>query len=88
MPRFKNPFHHGGRVSGEDFWDRQVEVEELLEDFRSHQRVIIFSQRQLGKTSLVWRVLEEAEKEGPVVGTINGTRCPFRQVQGYDGWFH
>jgi AAA+ ATPase superfamily predicted ATPase len=66
MPHFKNPFHYGGRVSGEDFWDRQAEVEELLEDIRSRQHVIIFSQRRLGKTSLVWRVLEEAGKEGLV----------------------
>lgn len=66
MPHFKNPFHYGGRVSGEDFWDRQAEVAELLEDIRSRQHVIIFSQRRLGKTSLVWRVLEEAGKEGLV----------------------
>ena len=66
MPHFKNPFYYGGRVSGEDFWDRQAEVGELLEDIRSRQHVIIFSQRRLGKTSLVWRVLEEAGKEGLV----------------------
>jgi hypothetical protein len=64
MPQ--NPFHYGGRVSGEDFWDRQAEVRELLEDVRSRQHVIVFSQRRFGKTSLVWRVLEEAEKEGLV----------------------
>lgn len=66
MPHFKNPFHYGGRVSGEEFWDRQAEVEELLEDIRSRQHVIVFSQRRFGKTSLVWRVLEEAAKEGLV----------------------
>jgi AAA+ ATPase superfamily predicted ATPase len=66
MPHFKNPFHYGGRVSGRDFWDRQAEVEELIEDIRSRQHVIIFSQRRLGKTSLVWRVLEEAGKKGLV----------------------
>jgi hypothetical protein len=62
----KNPFIYGGRVSGGDFWDRQAEVEELLEDIRSRQHVIIFSQRRFGKTSLVWRVLEKAGKEGLV----------------------
>jgi AAA+ ATPase superfamily predicted ATPase len=66
MPGFKNPFHYGGRVSGQDFWDREAEVRELLDDIRSRQHVIIFSQRRFGKTSLVWRVLEEAGKEGLV----------------------
>lgn len=63
MERFKNPFHYGGKVSGENFWDRENEIRELLEDVRSHEHVIVFSQRRLGKTSLVHKVLEEAEKE-------------------------
>lgn len=66
MPHIKNPFIYGGRVSGEDFWDRRAEVHELLEDIRSRQHVIIFSPRRYGKTSLVWRLLEEAGKEGIV----------------------
>jgi AAA+ ATPase superfamily predicted ATPase len=66
MQRFKNPFHYGGRVSGETFWNREEEIRELLEDIRSHQHVILFSQRRLGKTSLVCKVLDEAAKEGLV----------------------
>jgi hypothetical protein len=58
-----NPFVYGGRVSGEAFWDRRSETDELLEDIRARQHVIIFSQRRLGKTSLVWKVLEEAARE-------------------------
>ncbi|MBW2123074.1 MAG: ATP-binding protein, partial [Deltaproteobacteria bacterium] len=66
MEPLKNPFHYGGKVSGENFWDREGEIRELLGDIRSHQHVIVFSQRRLGKTSLVLKVLEEAAKEGLV----------------------
>jgi len=64
MQHWRNPFYYGGRVSGEAFWDRESEISELLEDIRSRQHVIILSQRRLGKTSLVWKVIEEAGKEG------------------------
>ena len=64
MKRFKNPFIYGGGVSGDAFCNREREVEELLEDIKARQHVILFSQRRFGKTSLVWRVLEQARKEG------------------------
>ena len=60
----KNPFVYGGRVSGDDFCDRENEIRELLDDIRARQHVILFSQRRFGKTSLVWKVLEEAAKQG------------------------
>lgn len=63
MKKLSNPFVYGGRVSAGAFWDRETEVEELLRDIRARQHVIIFSQRRLGKTSLVWKVLEEVGKE-------------------------
>ncbi|MBW2066615.1 MAG: ATP-binding protein [Deltaproteobacteria bacterium] len=66
MKRFKNPFQYGGKVTGGNFWDREAEIRELLEDIRSRQHVIVFSQRRLGKTSLVHKVLEEATKHGIV----------------------
>ncbi|MBN1102249.1 MAG: AAA family ATPase, partial [Deltaproteobacteria bacterium] len=63
MGSFRNPFLYGGRVSGDAFWDREKEIRELLEDVRSRQHVILFSQRRYGKTSLVSRLLEEIRKE-------------------------
>jgi len=60
----KNPFVYGGRVSGDAFCDRENEIRELLDDIRERQHVILFSQRRFGKTSLVWKVLEEAAKQG------------------------
>jgi hypothetical protein len=60
----KNPFTYGGRVSGEAFCDRQKELEELLSDIKARQHLILFSQRRFGKTSLVWRLLADAKKNG------------------------
>ena len=64
MRDFKNPFIYGGRVSGDAFCNRESEIRELLEDIRGRQHVIIYSQRRFGKTSLVWKILEEIQKEG------------------------
>ena len=63
MSYFKNPFIYGGRVSGDAFCNRESEIQELLGDIRSRQHVILSSQRRFGKTSLVWKVLEEAQKD-------------------------
>ena len=64
MRDFKNPFIYGGRVSGDAFCNRESEIRELLEAIRGRQHVIIYSQRRFGKTSLVWKILEETQKEG------------------------
>jgi AAA+ ATPase superfamily predicted ATPase len=64
MADFKNPFIYGGRVSGDAFCNREREIQELLEDIRGRQHVILSSQRRFGKTSLVWKILEEIRKEG------------------------
>ena len=42
MKNLNNPFIYGSRVSGSAFWNREKEIEELLEDIRCHQHVIIF----------------------------------------------
>ncbi len=60
----KNPFVYGEEVSGEAFWNRTKEIEELVRDIRNSQNVIIFSPRRYGKTSLIKTVLEKVHKEG------------------------
>jgi len=60
----RNPFHYGGMVSGQTFCDRESEKRELMEDINARQHVIVFSQRRMGKTSLVAEVLEEAKSRG------------------------
>jgi hypothetical protein len=64
MKKCKNPFIYGGKITGDAFCDRNQEITELIEDIRSRQHVIIYSQRRFGKTSLVLKVLEEVRGHG------------------------
>ena len=43
MRSIKNPFVYGDKVSGNAFWDRENETEELLGDIRSRQHAILLS---------------------------------------------
>ena len=52
-----NPFVYGKEVSGCNFCNRKSEIKELCRDAINSQNVIIFSQRRLGKTSLIREVL-------------------------------
>lgn len=60
----KNPFVYGEEVAGEAFWNRTEEIKELVRDIRSGQKVILFSPRRHGKTSLIKTVLERVGREG------------------------
>lgn len=60
----KNPFVYGEEVSGDAFWNRTKEIQELVKDIHNGQNVIIFSTRRYGKTSLIKTVLEKVRKEG------------------------
>ena len=53
----RNPFIYGGEVCGEDFWNREKERGDLKLDISNCQKVVVFSKRRLGKTSLVKEVL-------------------------------
>jgi len=60
----KNPFVYGEEVTGDAFWNRTKEIQELTRDIHNGQNVIIFSARRYGKTSLTKTVLEKVRKEG------------------------
>lgn len=60
----KNPFVYGEEVTGDAFWNRTKEIQELARDIHNGQNVIIFSARRYGKTSLMKTVLERVRKEG------------------------
>jgi AAA+ ATPase superfamily predicted ATPase len=51
-----NPFHFGIIVSGEDFCNREAEINEIEKDIRNHQNSIIYSPRRYGKSSLIFEV--------------------------------
>ncbi len=60
----KNPFVYGKEVSGGNFCNRKKEIKELCRDVVNSQNVIIFSQRRLGKTSLIKEVFNSCKKMG------------------------
>jgi hypothetical protein len=47
-----NPFIYGGIVTGENFVDRERELRELKRDLLSGKSVVMYSLRQMGKSSL------------------------------------
>jgi hypothetical protein len=54
-----NPFRFGDLALDDDFTDREQELAELASDMRNGQNVVIFAPRRYGKTSLVWRVVQQ-----------------------------
>jgi len=59
----KNPFKYGVAVTGENFANREKEIKDLMAYIASAQNVFIFSNRRLGKTSLIKKVLETLVKK-------------------------
>jgi len=60
----QNPFTFGTIVSGENFTNRQHEVNELTQALLSRTNVIIASPRRYGKTSLVLEVFRRIRHQG------------------------
>lgn len=58
----RNPFIYSGEVAGEYFWDRERERQELRRDILDSQKVVIYSKRRVGKTSLVKEVIRNLPK--------------------------
>ena len=58
-----NPFAFDKIAVGNNFCDREHEIQELLSDVRASHNVVIFSQRRYGKTSLILEVLKSAKNE-------------------------
>jgi len=52
-----NPFKYGTVVSGEDFSDREEEVEQLTSSLKETVRIFLVAPRRYGKTSLIRNVL-------------------------------
>jgi AAA+ ATPase superfamily predicted ATPase len=53
----------GNTVQGEDFFDRERELASVLERIET-DNVLLLAPRRVGKTSLMYRVREEATKRG------------------------
>jgi len=53
MNAMENPFRYGSIVTGENFVGREKELESLLKDVRNGQSVVLYSNRRMGKSSLL-----------------------------------
>jgi len=59
----ENPFRYGSIVTGDDFVDRVRELELLVREIRSGQRVLLYSNRRMGKSSLLKELARRNRKE-------------------------
>lgn len=67
----QNPFRFGALALDEAFADRESEVQELKVDVLNGQDVVIFAPRRYGKSSLVWKVMQELHTDGALVAYVN-----------------
>lgn len=59
-----NPFSYGTIVKGSYFYDRIVECQRVVSTLSGGNNLVLFAPRRFGKTSLVFRVIEELESSG------------------------
>jgi AAA+ ATPase superfamily predicted ATPase len=59
------PFVFGKIVSGQDFTNRQAEMERLLQNFNSGTNTVLISPRRWGKSSLVKKATEQSKRKNP-----------------------
>ncbi len=74
-----NPFSYGGLALDEAFADREAEVQDLKADALNGQDVVVFAPRRYGKSSLVWRTMQELAAADALVAYVNLMTTPTRQ---------
>ncbi len=59
----KNPFEYGGVVGGSAFCNREKELSDLIRAMENSEKLFLYSERRLGKTSLIHYALSKLPKE-------------------------
>ena len=59
-----NPFSYGGVVSGEDFCNRRQELQDIARAMQNGERLFVYADRRMGKTSLVRKAAATLPKAG------------------------
>ena len=72
----QNPFRFGALAIDDAFADREAEVQELKFDLLNGQDVVVFAPRRYGKSSLVWRVMQQLSADGVLVAYVNLMSAP------------
>ena len=71
-----NPFQFGALALDEAFTDREAEIAELRADVRNGQDVVVFAPRRYGKSSLVWRAIQELARDRVLVASVDLMTTP------------
>jgi uncharacterized protein len=74
-----NPFRYGALALDDAFTNREEEIRELTRDILNGQDVVVFAPRRYGKTSLVWRVIQEVVKKKVLVAQVNLMTTPTKE---------
>ena len=74
-----NPFTFGDLALDESFTDREQELGELISDMRNGQNVLVYAPRRYGKSSLVMRAAQEAQRRKVLVGYCDLMRTPTKE---------
>ena len=74
----------GRWVSGDNFFDREAEVEILATRVRDRNHVLLSGQRRMGKTSILQELGRRLENEGWIffLVDVEGALCPEDAVAG------
>ncbi len=59
----RNPFQYGGVVTGESFCNRTRELADIRRSVENAEKLFVYSERRLGKTSLIRKVLSELPEQ-------------------------
>ena len=61
-----NPFNYISIAQGDNFYDRTEETERMVKTLSGGNNIVLLAPRRYGKTSLVFKVMEELEKQNIV----------------------
>jgi AAA+ ATPase superfamily predicted ATPase len=67
----RNPFEYGGVVRGEAFCNREREIADLVRAMENGERLFLYAERRLGKTSLVLSAIERLPRRKFVVAYVD-----------------
>jgi uncharacterized protein len=75
----ENPFRFGALALDEAFTDRERELAELVADVRNGQDVVILGPRRYGKSSLVFRAMQELVRRRVLVAYVDLMAAPTKE---------
>lgn len=59
-----NPFNYISIAEGDNFYDRKEETKRIVDTLQGGNNMVLFAPRRYGKTSLVFRAMQQLEEQG------------------------